>query len=70
VASTAETLHMSIGEVEEKFNHAQLTIISIIQELNHAELKQKMKAGGGRGGRVLNRASTPEQQNANAMKYL
>jgi len=69
VASTAETLHMSIDDVEEKFNYAQLTIMSIIQEINFKDLKEKTSGSRG-GGRVLNKGRTPEEKNANALKYL
>ena len=60
---------MSFGEVEEKFNHAQLVIMSVIQEITHNDLKRKMGTGGNRG-RLLNSGGTSEEQNANAMKYL
>ena len=70
MASTAETLHMSIGEVEEKFNQAQLVMMSVIQELNYEQMKQETGGGGKRGGKILNKAATPEEQNAKAWKYL
>lgn len=69
MASTAETLHMSIGDVELKFNQGQLVIMSVIQEINHEDLKGKIGKGGGRG-KQLNRGKTPEERNANAFKHL
>jgi len=61
---------MSPGEVEEKFNYVQLTIMSIIQEINHEDLKKRTGSGSKQGGNVLNKGGTPEERNAKAFKML
>jgi len=66
VATTAESLHMTIDEIESGFTYGQLSIMSIIQEISHADLRDK---GSGKS-RVLNRGHTPAEQNAAAWKHL
>lgn len=57
---------MSTGEVEDKFTLSQLIIMSTIQSIQFDHEKNKMKAGG----RLKNKAATPEEQNKRAWKYL
>ena len=66
VDSAAEALKMSTGEVENKFTLSQLVIMSTIQSIQFEHEKSKM----GSGGRIKNRAATPEEQNKRAWKYL
>lgn len=60
VVSAAETLKMSINEVEEKFSLGQLILMSTIQNLNYE----------GNGKTILNRGLNPEQQNKKAWSFL
>ena len=57
---------MSTGEIEDKFTLSQLVIMSTIQSIQFEHEKSKM----GAGGRIKNRAATPEEQNKRAWKYL
>jgi len=66
VDSAAEALKMSISDVEDKFTLSQLVIMSTIQNIQFEHEKSK----SGSGGRIKNKASTPEEQNRRAWKYL
>jgi hypothetical protein len=66
VDSAAEALKMSTGEVEDKFTLSQLIIMSTIQNIQFEHEKSQMK----NGGRIKNKAATPEEQNKRAWKYL
>jgi len=57
---------MSTGEVEDKFTLSQLIIMSTIQNIQFEHEKSQMK----NGGRIKNKAATPEEQNRRAWKYL
>jgi len=57
---------MSTGEVEDKFTLAQLIIMSTIQNIQFEHEKNNM--GGSK--HIKNKASTPEEQNKRAWKYL
>ena len=64
--SAAEALKMSTGEVENKFTLSQLVIMSTIQSIQFEHEKSKM----GKGGCIKNKATTAEEQNKRAWKYL
>ena len=66
VDSAAEALKMSTGEIEDKFTLSQLIIMSTIQNIEFEHEKNE----AGCNGRIKNKASTTEEQNKRAWKYL
>jgi len=59
---------MSIDDVEKKFTLSQLIIMSTVQGLQ-ADHENKNRPGSG-GGRVLNKAADPAEQNRKAWNML
>jgi len=62
VSSFAEAQHMSIGEVEEKYNLAQLLIMTRLQGYRHKEEKGSKN--------VVNKGKTAAEKNKAAWKLL
>ena len=64
--SAAESLKMSINDVESKFSFAQIILMSTIQSIQY----EQMKIDSGGKGTLLNKGATPQEQNKNAWRYL
>jgi len=56
---------MSLDEIEEKFNIAQLILISTIQKLTFDQEKKERKRG-----RIVNRGKTIDEINRDAFRRL
>jgi len=65
IGSSAETLEVSIDDIEEKFNLGQLIMFSQIQKISYENVQKS-----GKTGKIINKGNTPEERNKNAWKYL
>jgi len=65
VTSAAESLKMSMDEIEEKFTLSQLIIMGTIQQLQFENDKNKHS-----DKKVLNKDPDPKKQNRKAWKHL
>lgn len=68
VVSSVQTLHMSIDEIEEKFNMGQLIMISIMQKISWDE--DEISSKKNRGRRPVNVGKTTEKRNLDAFRRL
>jgi len=66
--SASQALHMSIDEVEEKFNMGQLILMSTIQKISFEEDEEESKKK--RGSRVVNKGKTKDERNRDAFRKL
>ena len=68
ITSAAQSLNMSINEVEEKFNMGQLVMMSIIQKISWEE--DEILSKKNRGRKPINKGKTVDERNLNAFKLL
>ena len=66
ITSAAESLKMSMDDVENKFTLSQLIIMSTIQNIQFENEKNKHPGSK----RVLNKTVDPNEQNRRAWRYL